>query len=54
MASSFQSKPAPADPFKTSNSTARVAETAQPGDGGADRVGPSTDNPYGPSIKGSK
>jgi hypothetical protein len=47
----FESKPAPSDPFKTSNSTAKIAETCG-GDGGADRVGNDAPNPYGPNLKG--
>jgi len=46
----FESKSAPADPFKTSNSTAKVAETN--GEPGAERVGNTEPNPYGPNLKG--
>lgn len=45
----FESKPAPADPFKTSNSTAKVAETN--GEPGSERVGNCAENPYGPNLK---
>lgn len=48
MAGNFESKPAPADPFKTSNSTAKVAENN--GETGSDRVGNTAPNPYGPSL----
>jgi len=46
----FESKPAEVEPFKTSNSTAKITEMIH-GDCGADRVGNTAENPYGPNAK---
>lgn len=50
---SFESKPAEADPFKTANSTAKYGAT-NGGDEGADRVGNTAPNPYGPDAGANK